>query len=376
MKLKELKEPLAITMWDFSWLERRWSGAGYEDWDVILDELVERGYNAVRIDAYPHLVSIDPEATWTVLPAWNQNDWGTPARNRIQVQPNLNIFLRKCRDRGVLVGLSTWFQRVEEANLHRIITPAYHARIWQKTLDTIAAEGLLDTILFLDFCNEWPLDAWAPFYLESPGETRKWSARSSIDWMKAAIGELRAIYPDIAYTFSNTACLELEKEDLGEVAGTLDLIEPHIWMVGANHGEFYRRINYNYERFDPKGYENVVRYAQELYEADSGYWDALLKGFIDSVSREAEILGLPIITTECWSVVDYKDWPLLDWEWVKSSCEVGIRHAAQKGQWLAMATSNFCGPQFVGMWRDKDWHQEMTSIIKTAAMPGAGVKEA
>lgn len=23
----------AITMWDFSWLERRWPGAGYEDWD-------------------------------------------------------------------------------------------------------------------------------------------------------------------------------------------------------------------------------------------------------------------------------------------------------------------------------------------------------
>ena len=31
--------PLAITMWDFSWLERRWPGAGYEDWDVALDEL-------------------------------------------------------------------------------------------------------------------------------------------------------------------------------------------------------------------------------------------------------------------------------------------------------------------------------------------------
>ncbi|MBN1791595.1 MAG: cellulase, partial [Bacteroidales bacterium] len=24
--------PRAITMWDFSWLERRWPGAGYEDW--------------------------------------------------------------------------------------------------------------------------------------------------------------------------------------------------------------------------------------------------------------------------------------------------------------------------------------------------------
>ena len=52
--------PRAIAMWDFSWLERRWPGAGFEDWDQTLDEFVERGYNAVRIDAYPHLVGLNP----------------------------------------------------------------------------------------------------------------------------------------------------------------------------------------------------------------------------------------------------------------------------------------------------------------------------
>jgi len=34
--------PRAITMWDFSWLERRCPGAGYEDWDKALGELKER----------------------------------------------------------------------------------------------------------------------------------------------------------------------------------------------------------------------------------------------------------------------------------------------------------------------------------------------
>ena len=58
--------PLAITMWDFSWLERRWTGGGYEDWDKVLNELVDRGYNAVRIDAYPHLVATDPQKEWTL----------------------------------------------------------------------------------------------------------------------------------------------------------------------------------------------------------------------------------------------------------------------------------------------------------------------
>ena len=60
-------KPLAITMWDFSWLERRWPGAGYEDWAKVLNELLVRGYNAVRIDAYPHLVANDANTEYTIL---------------------------------------------------------------------------------------------------------------------------------------------------------------------------------------------------------------------------------------------------------------------------------------------------------------------
>ena len=51
IRLRNIQRPLAITMWDFSWLERRWPGAGYEDWDLALDGLALRGYDAVRIDA-------------------------------------------------------------------------------------------------------------------------------------------------------------------------------------------------------------------------------------------------------------------------------------------------------------------------------------
>src|ERR1700709_2850137 len=65
--------PLAIAMWDFSWLERRWPGGGYENWNRALDELVERGYNAVRIDAFPHLVSAGPRRAWELVPVWTQH---------------------------------------------------------------------------------------------------------------------------------------------------------------------------------------------------------------------------------------------------------------------------------------------------------------
>jgi hypothetical protein len=74
--LLKTEKALAIAMWDFSWLERRWSGAGYEDWDRALDELAERGYNAVRVDAYPHLLATGPEKTWRLKPQWTIHDWG------------------------------------------------------------------------------------------------------------------------------------------------------------------------------------------------------------------------------------------------------------------------------------------------------------
>ena len=61
--------PLAITMWDFSWIERRWDGAGFEDWNAALDGVKERGYDAVRIDAFPHLLSQAPEKEW-LLPTY------------------------------------------------------------------------------------------------------------------------------------------------------------------------------------------------------------------------------------------------------------------------------------------------------------------
>lgn len=48
--------PLGITVGDFSWLGRRWPGAGYESPERALDELVERGYDAVKTNSVRHAI--------------------------------------------------------------------------------------------------------------------------------------------------------------------------------------------------------------------------------------------------------------------------------------------------------------------------------
>lgn len=348
-------------MWDFSWLERRWPGAGYEDWDLALDGLALRGYDAVRIDAYPHLVASNPNATWELIPCWDTQDWGSPAKNKVQVQPALNQFIRKCGDRKLRVGLSTWFRHDPDQTLMRIQSPEDLGRIWKVTLDSIARDGLLPNILYVDLCNEWPLDVWAPFL---PKGFKRTSAENT-EYMKRAIQVVRSAYPDLDYTFSQTSEFDEWKQ---QDVSMFDFMEPHIWMAQADG--YYDAVGYHYERFDPQGYKNLVDNAKRVYLEKRDHWDRKLVERIEMCADWSRASGKPLITTECWSLVDYKDWPLLEWDWPKQLCELGVRTAAGTGRWVAIATSNFTGPQFAGMWRDVEWHRKMTNIIHSASFVG------
>jgi hypothetical protein len=350
------KHPRAITMWEFSWIERRWPGAGYEDWDQALDELV---------DPFPHLLAADPHKTWTLWPEWNTQMWGSPDVNRIVLVPALFDFLGKCRDRGIMVGLSTWYRKDDADTRMTITGPEVMAANWIKTLDLISQAGCIDAILYTDLCNEWPGDDWAPFVKPhlSYGD---WDQPASLDYMHKAIALVRAKYPQMPLLFS---CAEGHPESyLAQDLSDFDLLDPHIWMVQQNDGEFYKLAEYGYEHFDAKGYTNLSLKAEGVYRAQPEYWQNALLQAIDRHATVSCKMKMPLITTECWGVVDYKDWPLLKWDWVKDLCTLGVQHAASTGQWLAIASSNFCGPQFVGMWHDKAWHQRATHTIKSAAI--------
>lgn len=362
---KHIHYPLAITMWDFSWLERRWPGAGYEDWDEALDDLRQRGYDAVRIDAYPHLVAADPARKWELLPVWNQQDWGSPALNRVRVQPHLNRFIEKCAQRGLKVGLSTWFRQDRDDTRLKIKTPQDLGNIWKSTLDSINEAGLLDHILYVDLCNEFPLTVWALWV--APDQPENSVLRSSPDgqrWMRDSIAVVRAAYPDLDYCFSFTTEYDTWRQ---EDVSMHDFLELHLWM--PHFTDFYQQVGYHYERFESTGYENMAQKAEALYRSRPDHWKAGLQAGINLFAEWSRVSGKPLITTECWGVVDYKDWPLLSWDWIKELCEFGVRQSSATGRWVAIATSNFCGPQFVGMWRDVDWHRQLTDVIHEGALP-------
>lgn len=355
-KLFGIDEPLAITMWDFSWMERRWPGAGFEDWDQALSELTERGYNAVRIEAYPQLVAKDIKKEWTLNPVWNTQDWGSPMVNKITIEKDFKDFLAACRRHGVKVALSTWFRQDTDMILMEIKTPKDHADIWIKTLDYIKEWGELDNILYVDLCNEYPLNLWIPFLGGDENTLR--TDKLALDWMKEAVAVFKEAYPDMPTTFSYT----VPYPDVNEDVSFLDFLEVHIWM--AQVSDYYEHVGYNYERFDDIGYTNMALKGEKVYKDNEQHYRQCLIDGIEKLAQWSKNSGKPLITTECWAIVDYKDGPLLKWDWVLNLNRLGVETAAATGCWAGIATSNFCAPQFVGMWREKQWHKEMTDIIR------------
>jgi hypothetical protein len=362
-------QPKAIAMWDFSWLERRWDGAGYEDWAKALDELAERGYDAVRIDAFPHLIAAGAEAEYTLVPVWDQHDWGSPTQVGVTVTPALTEFIALAADRNIAVALSSWFrQDVDNVRL-RLDTPEKFAQAWIDTLSLIDNAGLLHAIWYVDLCNEWASPMWAPFVYPTevvPGMAPLQRTSDRVrDWTSRALTTVRSAYPALPLCFSFSDNLsDWRAEDVHE----FDLIEPHVWMADDVTTGFYAELGYNMTDalFDPSEYDRLAG-APDLYASDPQLWQTILRGKIADMAEWSRTSGIPLVTTECWAIVNWKDGEKLDWEWLKTLCAYGVDEAIATRRWVGIATSNFCGPQYVGMWSDVAWHQSLTTRIRTSS---------
>jgi len=373
--------PIAITMWDFSWLERRWSGAGFEDWDLVLDELVDRGYNAVRIDAFPHLTGDDPDKERTLVPIWTIHNYGCPYLLNVNMKSALIEFIQKCKIRNVKVALSSWYREDTDDLRMKITSPEKMAEIWIKTIELIDKAGLLSSILFVDICNEWPLSIWAPYFYAAQNTENQdavafmskndWSPDISMSYMKKVIEIVRKEYPDIPLTFStcNTDLSLFVDHDLS----FMDFIEHHIWMTMANDFEFMVEINASkHPYFEGKEahYEDEYRRMSDniskVYDSRPEYWNDCLVRDIKTLAANVESKKMSLVTTESWCIIMYKDFPGLTWEWIKAVNSIGVQTALNTGRWWAVTTSNYTTPQQIGMWREVEWHREQTAKIKSA----------
>jgi hypothetical protein len=129
----------------------------------------------VRIDAFPHLLAVDPDRVWTIHSDGQDGDWGSRrgrhlARGRKPRRP-----LQGTRRRGR--PLTSYKHDADNVRM-RIRTTEDYAQLWLATLWIIEAAGLLDAILYVDLGNEFSnakmgaylygFDATEPDALTSP----------------------------------------------------------------------------------------------------------------------------------------------------------------------------------------------------------------
>jgi hypothetical protein len=369
---------LAISMWDFSWLVRRAGDeAEYADWDRVLDELCERGYNCVRIDAFPHLIAAAraPDDAFHMRPQSPRFMWGNHQRVTITPRRALIDFIRKAKARHVKVALSAWYGDDDTHQRYTLRTVDDFARAWSTTLAMIAEHGLADAIAWVDLCNEFPLPFWMPSAYERIYATSRRNllplilpldarARARAQtFIDDAIAQVRAAHPCHAYTFSSQSIGRASLDGLDNAA--FDLLEPHVWLSDlplfhflSGHARFLLPFGDT-----AKNIARLSRRGRALYEFAPDYWRGKLDAHLATFAARARALGKPLVTSEGWTTVFYGEGGA--WDWFQEISAFAVRRAIHHG-WQGICTTNFSQPHFPSVWRDVAWHRALTHEITTA----------
>lgn len=406
--MKGIQDPLAIAMWDSTWLRRRYRGGGFEDWDKALEALTARGYNAIRIDAFPHLIARGPDGNlveiFKDIPDHHPNFygfgmWGSQWTNYLNPRRALPEFLDKCRKHGVRVVLSTWFKPTADGRNAQIEGAEGVVRVWDETLRLLEENGGLEAVAGVDPLNELPVGFSMMWYhqtllaLSRPGETA-YNGRQR-DFVRRFVEEIfsgiKRKWPRLSVGGSITH--DDPKTEAIDFS-LMDFIDSHIWInfcpefiqgtrywetIGRHgHPDFlFRREPVEGEpyaapryRIIPQDCDYDLHYQTLLdrWRSRQGEWESWLRKAVRATAELGRKFGVPAGTSEGWGMVLWAEHPLLDWEIHREAAEIGARAGAGAG-FCFNCSSNFCHPHHVGFWQDAAWHRHLTGIIKSPASP-------
>lgn len=389
--VSQLEKPVAIAMWDFSWLHRHHPAGSFHDWDRVLDGLVERGYNAVRMDCFPPLVAAQPdgkvqESFYLPKNDWKPAMWGNQYSVDVRPREGLLEFLPKCRDRGVHVGLSTWFFGPGVGKVEGLDG---FVRVWTETLAFLEEHGLLDNVLYVDLLNEYPMFhgfEWFKKHLDSLGEVEPDPAaadRLPFEWVPGkstynpaqtrfyrdfgaeAIKRLRARWPQFDYMICQTySGVPWQNMDFSEY----NVLDVHTWFIMngllPTDTGYWENIHSLAE--NDRAFADVSKKIHANWYTHKDTLAAWMDELVGQIGAKARELGVPCGNTEGWGPINWLDHPYLDWDMLKEAGELGAKLGAKHG-YMFNCTSNFTHPHFARLWDDIDWHRKVTDIIRNGA---------
>jgi hypothetical protein len=383
------KKPLAIAMWDFSWILRHHRYGEFEHWSEVLEGLAERGYNAIRMDAMPQYVSADKEGKVTeqfrsIRDSWKPVKWGNDYSMNFRPREALLEFLPECKKYGIKVGLATWF--LPHGGPRDVFTEKGGlVRAWIETLTFLQQHGLLDdNIIYVDLLNEYPFwhgYDWLKKELDSMGNIKQFKLNNPdanipdsledtkkgtfnvlqkefyINFVNDTIAALQQKITGKLYQFSFNKQMPLDQIDLSKFG----VIDYHLWFADTGKLPGLDELGDIDQSKDNAG---IFRSLLSAWNSNLPEMTKWMGQQIQGVSDMAGLHHIPCGNTEGWGPISWLDYPDIDWKWVKEAGSICVDLAKRHENYKFICSSNFTHPQFKGMWEDIKWHKNITSRIK------------
>jgi hypothetical protein len=385
--MRSALQPPRVTnaMWDYSWIKSHYPGGPFEDWDKTTDQLLERRFNTVRIDAFPgtigNLKSLDDEVT---LPAAALANWGFSDRDRPhRIARDLVEFVRIAKRKRLKVILSTWnsFRNDDPELLKRMAADRnLYRRAWSRTLDLLGDHDLLDTVLYVDLDQEFPY--FSPYAaelrtlrtaakpastslqsaMEEAGQAAQGLARSAwtpsqMQYVEKLFREMlpffQSKYPALRFTYSLTGYFQ---EVRAMRLQLFDVLELHLWIHSPR---FDNRTGFNTLPKD-RGPHDYKDYAARLRKTMASVRPMLVQEMHNRLAQAMDWsreIAAPLVTTEAWGPWWHMDHPDLDWQWLKDWCEMSMGLAGQYGLW-GSTPWNYAHPYWKN-WSEVAWYRRV-----------------
>lgn len=418
--------PLAISLWDFSWYTQAGPGEPFEDLDAAFDQLIARGFTAVRICAMPFLLFSGRVEPTDLMVCGLGDNYGQRTRwynvhggYRLDPLTRLEALFDAAARHGVQVIVSsweyqqspcfvtddTWYQALAAVPGPQRATAMADAQAGLVT--HLRRHGLADPIAYVELHNEVDNCALVPAEPDSPpGHYARLRGP-----LEHGLARFRAAHPDLPVTYSLGEPWPTEFADLPAA----DVTHVHFYVygvlatlyeaVGLSHGTNPRPdtvfptptlasmlrpdapprdryqpsapwqsaatgispdLFYVHDWVDPDQWD---RWLYEHYEEHHTAMQDTLQSWVDATAALASAHNAPAVLGE--GVVGYT--PLYarfeEDDIGKDLAELTVRGALRAGFAGTVLTSN-AAPHHPTWWTDAEWMRKLNAEITATTLHG------
>ncbi len=370
MRKQLTPERLTIVMWDQAYLLRHGPGGSFQDFDRVLDETIERGYNTLRLDpmqqwidlAEPDKILSWPDPKQPYMPwCWNTAVSGPVGRWQIEFMEKV---LKRRHD--LSYTLSSWWFCGENGPTPRR-TPRTHmeaAEMWVELLTQWKSRFGFDGLVYVDLENETPF--FLPGFMDrfskagegqiaAPGCYPPGQAQLLTSELNDAMRYLRAEFPELLFTTSIHG--DLRWLDL---AVEFDCLDVHFYSDADPRWQVRTKFHSAMSKFftETAWQKDFSDRCMKTHRAMAPMLRAAQRDKLRQFAQWAEARGMPLTTSESWAAWFYIDSPDLDWGWLLDWSAWSVDDAVEFGMW-GWTPHNYCQPHFAN-WQDIAWHQRLT----------------